>query len=103
MTPPWFQYEAYGMKMTNNLIYESWGAGLGVVGSYSTLVAHNTMYRCAGCTTVLPACTFLSLKAEVQPVCRGSADESAVRMCRPYRQYSVLTDESAFGICRPYR
>lgn len=54
MTPPWFQYEAYGMKMTNNLIYESWGAGLGVIGSYSTLVAHNTMYRCDG-MAVLPS------------------------------------------------
>lgn len=45
MVNPWLQYEAYGMKMTNNVIYDVWGAGLGVVGGYSVLVAHNSLYR----------------------------------------------------------
>ena len=45
MTSPWLQYEAYGMKMTNNVIYDVWGAGLGVVGGYSVLVAHNSLYK----------------------------------------------------------
>lgn len=46
-TGPWLEYEGYGMKLTNNVIYDVWGAGLGVNGGYSILVAHNTMYRCA--------------------------------------------------------
>jgi hypothetical protein len=46
MVNPWIQYEAYGMKMTNNVIYDVWGAGLGVIGGYSVLVAHNSLYRC---------------------------------------------------------
>jgi hypothetical protein len=46
-TPPWLEYEGYGMKLTNNVIYDVWGAGLGVNGGYSILMAHNTLYRCA--------------------------------------------------------
>lgn len=45
MTPPFLEYEAYGMKMTNNVIYNVWGAGLGAIGSYSVLIAHNTLYK----------------------------------------------------------
>lgn len=46
MVSPWLQYEGYGMKLTNNVIYDVWGAGLGVSGGYSILIAHNTMFRC---------------------------------------------------------
>lgn len=45
MVPPWLEYEGYGMKLTNNLVYNVWGAGLGVSGGYSILIAHNTLYR----------------------------------------------------------
>ena len=45
MVNPWLQYKGYGMKLTNNLIYDVWGAGLGVNGGYSVLIAHNTLFR----------------------------------------------------------
>jgi hypothetical protein len=47
MSTPWMQYEACGMKMTNNIIFDVWGAGLGVIGGYSVLVALNSLYRWA--------------------------------------------------------
>jgi hypothetical protein len=45
MTPPWIQYEAYDIKVVNNLIHDIEGAGLGVNGGYNVLMAYNTMYR----------------------------------------------------------
>lgn len=45
MTSPWLQYEAYDIKVTNNVIHDVFGAGLGVNGGYNILLAHNTMYR----------------------------------------------------------
>lgn len=38
MTPPWIQYEAYDIKVVNNLIYNVEGAGLGVNGGYNILL-----------------------------------------------------------------
>jgi hypothetical protein len=46
MVKPWLQYEAYGIRVTNNLVYNTWGAGLGVAGGYNVLMAYNTVYRC---------------------------------------------------------
>jgi Right handed beta helix region len=45
MTPPWLHYEAYDIKVVNNLISEIEGAGLGVNGGYNVLLAHNTLFR----------------------------------------------------------
>lgn len=45
MTSPWLHYEAYDMKFVNNVIHDTWGAGIGVNGGYNILMAHNTMYR----------------------------------------------------------
>jgi hypothetical protein len=45
MTVPWLEYEGYSMKLTNNVIHDVWGAGLGAIGAYSVLIAHNTLYR----------------------------------------------------------
>jgi hypothetical protein len=45
MQNPWLEYEGYGMKLTNNVIHDVWGAGLGVAGGYSILIAHNSLYR----------------------------------------------------------
>ena len=33
-------------QVTNNVIRNVWGAGLGVAGGYNVLVAHNSMFRC---------------------------------------------------------
>lgn len=45
MVPPWFQYEAYDVKVYHNVIYDTDGAGLGVNGGYNILLAHNTLYN----------------------------------------------------------
>lgn len=45
MSPPWIHYEAYDIKVINNLIHDCDGAGLGVNGGYNILMAHNTLHR----------------------------------------------------------
>lgn len=45
MVSPWIQYEAYDIKVINNFIHDTDGAGLGVNGGYNILLAHNTLYR----------------------------------------------------------
>lgn len=45
MTSPWLHYEAYDMKIINNIIHDTEGAGLGVNGGYNILLAHNTLYK----------------------------------------------------------
>ncbi|MFM8352835.1 MAG: right-handed parallel beta-helix repeat-containing protein [Actinomycetales bacterium] len=45
MTPPWLQYEAYGVTVANNFVHDTEGAGLGVNGGYNILLAHNTLMR----------------------------------------------------------
>ena len=44
MIPPWLHYEAYDIKIVNNVIYNA-GGGLGVQGGYNILAAWNTCYR----------------------------------------------------------
>lgn len=45
MTFPWLNYEAYDVRVTNNLIRNVWGAALGVAGGYNILLAHNSVYQ----------------------------------------------------------
>ncbi|NDD65560.1 MAG: right-handed parallel beta-helix repeat-containing protein, partial [Acidobacteria bacterium] len=45
MTSPWLHYEAYDIKVINNLVHDTEGAGLGVNGGYNILMAWNTLYR----------------------------------------------------------
>ncbi|KAI3427982.1 hypothetical protein D9Q98_006371 [Chlorella vulgaris] len=46
MVSPWLRYEAYDIKIINNLIYDiNQAAGVSVYGGYNILVAHNTLYR----------------------------------------------------------
>jgi hypothetical protein len=45
MQAPWIHYEAYDIKVINNLISNVEGAGLGVNGGYNVLLAYNTLYR----------------------------------------------------------
>ena len=44
-TSPWIYYEAMDIKVVNNIIHDTEGAGLGVNGGYNILMAYNTMYR----------------------------------------------------------
>jgi hypothetical protein len=45
MVSPWIHYEAYDMKVINNVIHDTEGAGLGAQGGYNVLMAYNTLYR----------------------------------------------------------
>lgn len=45
MTSPWLHYEAYDIRVVNNIVHDTEGAGLGVNGGYNVLVAWNTLYR----------------------------------------------------------
>lgn len=44
MLPPWLHYEAYDIKVVNNLIRDC-GGGLAIFGGYNILMAWNTCYR----------------------------------------------------------
>jgi hypothetical protein len=44
-TSPWIYYEAMDIKVVNNIIHDTQGAGLGVNGGYNILLAYNTIYR----------------------------------------------------------
>ncbi|MEI2729216.1 MAG: right-handed parallel beta-helix repeat-containing protein [Candidatus Nanopelagicales bacterium] len=44
-TSPWMYYEAMDIKVVNNIIHDTQGAGLGVNGGYNILLAYNTIYR----------------------------------------------------------
>ena len=45
MTSPWLHYEAYEIRVHDNVVHHTEGAGLGVNGGYNVLLAHNTLYR----------------------------------------------------------
>lgn len=45
MTAPWINYEAVGVRVVNNIVHDTAGAGLGVNGGYNILLAYNTLYR----------------------------------------------------------
>lgn len=45
MATPWIHYEAYDLKITNNLVHDAQNAGLAVRGGYNILAAYNTFYR----------------------------------------------------------
>jgi hypothetical protein len=45
MQPPWLHYEAYDIKVVNNLLHDIHGAGLSVSGGFNILMAFNTLYR----------------------------------------------------------
>ncbi|QQR79494.1 MAG: right-handed parallel beta-helix repeat-containing protein [Deltaproteobacteria bacterium] len=45
MVAPWLFYETMDVKIINNVIHDTHGAGLGVAGGYNTLLAYNTLYK----------------------------------------------------------
>lgn len=45
MTPPFVNYEAYSIQVTNNVVTRCFGAALGVAGGFDVVVAHNTVYE----------------------------------------------------------
>ncbi len=44
MVPPWLHYEAYDIKIVNNVIHDA-GGGIATTGGYNILMAWNTCYR----------------------------------------------------------
>lgn len=44
MTPPFIRYEAYGISVLDNTIYDTAGAGVGVNGGYNVVVARNRLW-----------------------------------------------------------
>jgi hypothetical protein len=44
MVSPWLHYEAYDIRVVNNVIHDA-GGGLAVAGGYNVLMAWNTCYR----------------------------------------------------------
>jgi hypothetical protein len=55
MSTPWLHYEAYDIRVVNNIVHDTEGAGLGVSGGYNVLVAWNTLYRVGTRSHVLEA------------------------------------------------
>jgi hypothetical protein len=55
MSSPWLHYEAYGIRIVNNIVHDTDGAGLGVNGGYNVLIAWNTLYRVGQRSHVLEA------------------------------------------------
>jgi len=53
MVSPWLHYEAYDVKIINNVVHDTTGAGLGVNGGYNVLIAYNTLYRVGSASHVL--------------------------------------------------
>ena len=53
MVSPWLHYEAYDVKIINNVVHDTTGAGLGVNGGYNILMAYNTLYRVGATSHVL--------------------------------------------------
>lgn len=53
MVSPWLHYEAYDIKIINNVVHDTDGAGLGVNGAYNVLIAYNTLYRVGSASHVL--------------------------------------------------
>lgn len=45
MVSPWLHYEAYGVVVLDNVIHDTYGAGLGVNGGANIVMAFNTLYR----------------------------------------------------------
>jgi len=45
MVVPWLHYEAYDLKIFNNIVHNTNYAGLAVLGGYNILAAYNTFYR----------------------------------------------------------
>jgi len=90
MVPPWLHYEAYDVKLVNNLIHDTEGAGFGVNGGFNVLFAHNTLVRVG------------SRSHALEFVFGGrTCDGRDVARCQPYLDqggWGQLTDEGGYRI-----
>jgi hypothetical protein len=77
MTSPWLHYEAYDIKLINNIIHNVSGAALGVNGGYNVLIAHNTAYNIGGRSHLLEV-------VFGERTCDGSSNGAADSSCASY-------------------
>ncbi|MBI5293981.1 MAG: S-layer homology domain-containing protein [Chloroflexi bacterium] len=77
MTAPWIQYEAYDIKVVNNIIHDTDGAGLGVNGGYNILLAYNTLYRVGSQSHVLEV-------VYGGRICSGAPGDPGRELCQQY-------------------
>ncbi|MCS6835608.1 MAG: right-handed parallel beta-helix repeat-containing protein [Anaerolineae bacterium] len=77
MVEPYLHYEAYNVVVANNLIRDTYGAGLGVMGGYNIIMAHNTLIRVGARSHVLEV-------AFGQRSCDGEADDPTRATCAAY-------------------
>ncbi|MFL5807051.1 MAG: right-handed parallel beta-helix repeat-containing protein [Roseiflexaceae bacterium] len=88
MVAPWLHYEAYDIKIVNNIVHDTEGAGLGVNGGYNILLAYNTLYRVGARDHVL----------EIVHGRRG-CDGGEVAACQPLLDaggWGLISDEQQF-------
>jgi len=77
MTFPWIRYEAYDVRVWNNLITDTEGAGLGVNGGFNVLFARNTLRRVGSRSHAIEA--VFGLRS-----CDGQPGDEGRDRCRTY-------------------
>ncbi|PRW44629.1 Right handed beta helix region [Chlorella sorokiniana] len=80
MTAPWIRYEAYDIKVFNNVVHDIDGPGLAIYGGYNILVAHNTFYKVGQQTDSL------LVVSPGRRTCDGEwIDDSGIDYCQRHR------------------
>ncbi len=79
MSAPWLNYEAYDIKVINNVIHDTEGAGLGVNGGYNILLAYNTLYKVGSRSHVIEV--VYGLRS-----CDGQPGDEGRERCQEYLQ-----------------
>ncbi len=77
MVPPWLHYEAENIKVVNNVIHDTQGAGLGVNGGYNVLLAYNTLVRVGARSHALEV--VYGIRS-----CDGGPDDPLHHLCEEY-------------------
>ncbi len=87
MQAPWLKYEAYDVRVWNNRITDTAGAGLGANGAYDALFARNTLINVGSRSHALEA--VFGLRS-----CDGQPGDDGRERC------GALIDEGAWGTTR---
>jgi len=92
MVPPWLHYEAYDIKIVNNVVHHA-GGGIGVGGGYNILAAHNTCYQ-VGTNRDLVVVAFGG---------RGWVGDGHAAVCEKFHQSGGWCNRGAEGCFIPNR
>ncbi|HMO02950.1 MAG TPA: right-handed parallel beta-helix repeat-containing protein [Oligoflexia bacterium] len=111
MEIPWIRYETNYVKIVNNVLFNVWGAALGINGGYNILVAHNTAYRVGqrshllevvfggrSCDGNVAHCSYLRSQGGWGPVVTGSEEPVGNRHVFVYNNifYNPLGHETRY-------